>query len=141
VGIGVATGCDEVFITRDPDLVEADRLLPLLQAPDTTGGAVDWSGTYLVNPWDDHGLVDLDRYPRMAAYLNAHRARLGDRHIARQRPATWYRTIDRVNEGLTGRPKLVLPDMKAAAHPVLDDGAYYPHHNLYYVVSDAWDPE
>ncbi len=141
VGIGVATGCDEVFITRDPDLVEADRLLPLLQAPDTTAGAVDWSGTYLVNPWDDEGLVDLDRYPRMAAYVNAHRARLEGRHIARQRPATWYRTIDRVNEGLTGRPKLVLPDMKAAAHPVLDDGGYYPHHNLYFVVSDAWDPE
>ncbi|HXH58289.1 Eco57I restriction-modification methylase domain-containing protein [Iamia sp.] len=141
VGIGVATGCDEVFITRDPHLVEADRLLPLLQAPDTTGGAVDWSGTYLVNPWDDQGLVDLDRYPRMAAYLNAHRTRLEGRHIARQRPATWYRTIDRVHEGLTGRPKLVLPDMKAAAHPVLDDGGYYPHHNLYYVVSDAWDPE
>ncbi|MCP4308649.1 MAG: SAM-dependent methyltransferase, partial [bacterium] len=43
--------------------------------------------------------------------------------------------------GLQGRPKLVLPDMKAAAHPVLDDGQFYPHHNLYYVVSDAWDLE
>ncbi|MGH3281284.1 MAG: hypothetical protein ACRDNW_19415 [Trebonia sp.] len=24
-------------------------------------------------------------------------------------------------------------------HPVLDDGATYPHHNLYYNVSDTWD--
>ena len=31
--------------------------------------------------------------------------------------------------------------MKAAAHPVLDEGNYYPHHNLYYVVSDEWDLE
>jgi adenine-specific DNA-methyltransferase len=31
--------------------------------------------------------------------------------------------------------------MKAFAHPVLDDGHHYPHHNLYYVVSQAWDPE
>jgi hypothetical protein len=31
--------------------------------------------------------------------------------------------------------------MKAAAHPVLDTGGYYPHHNLYYVVSDTWDLE
>ena len=31
--------------------------------------------------------------------------------------------------------------MKAAAHPVLDRGEFYPHHNLYYVVSDGWDLE
>ncbi len=29
VGIGVATGCDEVYITRDSTFVEVDRLLPL----------------------------------------------------------------------------------------------------------------
>lgn len=141
VGIGVATGCDEVFITTDPDLVEGDRLLPLLQAPDTTTGSVDWSGRYLVNPWNGSGLVDLEAYPRLAAYLHDHSHRLRARHIAKQRPATWYRTIDRVDHRLTDRPKLVLPDMKAAAHPVLDEGGFYPHHNLYYVVSEVWDPE
>ncbi len=31
--------------------------------------------------------------------------------------------------------------MKAAAHPVLDEGGFYPHHNLYFVVSDVWDLE
>ena len=41
----------------------------------------------------------------------------------------------------SARPKLLLPDIKAAAHPVLDRGDYYPHHNLYFVVSDAWDLE
>lgn len=141
VGIGVATGCDDVFITADPDLVECDRLLPLLHAQDTAGGSADWSGRYLVNPWNGSGLVDLDRHPRLAAYLHDNRDRLRARHIAQRRPAAWYRTIDRVDHRLTGRPKLVLPDMKAAAHPVLDDGRFYPHHNLYYVVSDVWDPE
>jgi hypothetical protein len=141
VGIGVATGCDDVFITTDRDLVEGDRLLPLLRAPDTTTGSVDWSGRYLVNPWNGSGLVDLDRYPQLAEYLHDNGHRLRARHIAKQRPATWYRTIDRVDHGLTDRPKLVMPDMKAAAHPVLDEGGFYPHHNLYYVVSDVWDPE
>ena len=141
VGIGVATGCDDVFITANPDLIESDRLLPLLQAPDTTSGSVNWSGRYLVNPWNGSGLVDLDRYPQLAEYLHDNGQRLCARHIAKQRPATWYRTIDRVDHGLTDRPKLVLPDMKAAAHPVLDEGGFYPHHNLYYVVSDVWDPE
>lgn len=141
VGIGVATGCDDIFITDDGDLVENDRLLPLLQANDIADGSASWSGSYLVNPWNGSGLVDLDRYPRLAAYLDDNQRRLRLRHIAQARPATWYRTIDRVHQDLTGRPKLLIPDIKAAAHPVLDEGGHYPHHNLYYVVSDTWDLE
>jgi adenine-specific DNA-methyltransferase len=80
-------------------------------------------------------------YPRLGAYLDDNQYRLRGRHIAQQRPATWYRTIDRVHQDLTARPKLLIPDIKAAAHPVLDEGGYYPHHNLYYVVSDVWDLE
>jgi hypothetical protein len=141
VGIGVATGCDEVYITDDAHLVERDRLLPLLQAGDITDGDAAWSGGYLVNPWDDGGLVDLARYPLLQAYLHAQRERLRSRHTARKNPSQWYRTIDRVHAELQGRPKLVLPDIKAASHPVLDDGRYYPHHNLYFAVSEQWDLE
>lgn len=141
VGIGVATGCDDVFITSDADLVEKDRLLPLLQAPDITTGSIDWSERYLVNPWNGEGLVDLDSYPRLARYMDEHSDRLRARHVAKKRPEVWYRTIDRVHQPLAQQPKLVMPDMKAAAHPVLDNGGYYPHHNLYYIVSDQWDLE
>lgn len=141
VGIGVATGCDKVFITRDLEIVEADRLLPLVQASDTASGAVSWSGTFLVNPWNGDGLVDLTRYPRLKRYFESNAEQLRARHVARKRPAQWYRTIDRVDPDLLDRSKLVLPDLKAAAHPVLDDGTCYPHHNLYYVVSDTWDLE
>ena len=35
----------------------------------------------------------------------------------------------------------MLPDLKAVAHPVLDEGRHYPHHNLYVVTSQAWDLE
>ncbi|MCA1706011.1 MAG: Eco57I restriction-modification methylase domain-containing protein, partial [Actinobacteria bacterium] len=141
VGIGVATGCDDVYITQDAELVESDRLLPLLQAGHIGGGEAAWSGGYLVNPWDDTGLVDLARYPRFRGYLRANAGRLRIRHTARKNPAQWYRTIDRVHSDLRARPKLLLPDIKAAAHPVLDDGRYYPHHNLYFVISDSWDLE
>ncbi len=139
VGIGIATGCDDVYITKDADLVENDRLLPLLQAADITAGEAAWSGGYLVNPWDDDGLVDLNQYPRLHGYLRANAEALRGRHTARKNPLQWYRTIDRVHFDLQARPKLVLPDIKAASHPVLDDGQYYPHHNLYFVVSDQWD--
>ncbi len=138
VGIGVASGCDAVYVTEDPDEVENDRLLPLLRAGDTATGVAAWSGAYLVNPWDAHGLVDLHRFPRLRSYLELHEKQLRGRHIALRRPEHWYRTIDRVDPDLLGRRKLVLPDLKASAHPVLDQGGHYPHHNLYFVVSEGW---
>jgi hypothetical protein len=141
VGIGVATGADSVYLTHDPDLVEPDRLLPLAMAGDTARGSVAWSGTYLVSPWRDGRLVDLADYPRLRKYLAAHGARVRGRHIAQRNPRSWYRTIDRVEPGLRERPKLLLPDLKASIHPVLEDGRLYPHHNVYFVTSDGWDLE
>ncbi|MHB8340571.1 MAG: Eco57I restriction-modification methylase domain-containing protein [Mycobacteriales bacterium] len=139
VGIGVATGADSLYLTDDPDLVEPDRLLPLVMAGDTTGGTVSWSGTYLVSPWRDGQLVDLADYPRLRTYLAAHDKAIRARHVARRNAKSWYRTIDRVEPGLLERSKLLLPDLKASIHPVLEDGRRYPHHNLYFVTSDAWD--
>jgi adenine-specific DNA-methyltransferase len=39
------------------------------------------------------------------------------------------------------REKLYLADMKLQATPFLDRGTTYPHHNLYFVVSERWDME
>ncbi|MDE0700522.1 MAG: N-6 DNA methylase [Acidimicrobiaceae bacterium] len=141
VGIGVATGCDEVFVVADAPGVESCRLLPMLTAHDISSGAPDWTGRFLVNPWEEGQLVELDDYPGLACYLQSHGTRIKQRHVARLRPDSWYRTIDRVDPELQARPKLLLPDLKSAAHPVLDVGGFYPHHNLYYVVSDKWDLE
>lgn len=141
VGIGIATGADDVYISKNAELVEPERLLPLLRAGDIASGEVRWSGEYLVNPWDDEGLVDLASHPRLAAYLNRHRRTIRNRHIARRRPDAWYRTIDRVMPGLQHQRKLLLPDIKASSHPVLDDGEFYPHHNLYCITSEGWDLE
>ncbi len=141
VGIGVATGADSVFLTDDPDLVEQDRLLPLVMAADTRGGTVAWSGKYLVSPWRDGTVVDLEEYPRLRRYLGANEQVVRQRYVAQRNPAHWYRTIDRVEPGLRQRSKLLLPDLKASIHPVLEDGRLYPHHNLYFVRSDTWDLE
>ncbi|MEV4844302.1 Eco57I restriction-modification methylase domain-containing protein [Micromonospora matsumotoense] len=139
VGIGVATGADSVFITTEAD-VEPRQLLPLSMVRDTTSGRHSWSGHYLVNPWDAGGqLVDLAALPRLWAYYQRHSAALKRRHVAGRRPAQWYRTIDKVDHSLVERPKLLFPDMKTTIHPVLDEGGFYPHHNLYYIVSDSWD--
>lgn len=142
VGIGVATGADRVFITKDPHVVEPDRIVPLAMTADTRQGVLQWSGHYLVDPWKQGGgLVDLAAYPRLRAHFQDRRTELEGRNIARRIPGDWYRTIDRVRHELTAQPKLYFPDMKLASNPVLDTGETYPHHNLYYLTSQAWDLE
>jgi len=141
VGIGVATGADEIFITNDSTIVEESRLLPLAMAADMRGGTLSWSGHYLVNPWNNHGLVDLQRYPRLRNYFETHAPQLRDRHVGKRNAEGWYRTIDRVDHRLTNRPKLYIADIKNQLIPVLDDGSTYPHHNLYWVSSVTWDVE
>lgn len=141
VSIGVATGSDKAYVTKDPDVVEGDRMLPLAMRRDLMSGTFDWQGNYLVNPWDDSGrLIDLADYPRMAAYLGNHPA-LKERFVARKNPRRWHRTIDKVHADVINKPKLLLQDMKAHIHPVLETGGFYPHHNLYYIVSEKWDME
>ncbi|WP_079127351.1 Eco57I restriction-modification methylase domain-containing protein [Streptomyces sp. TP-A0874] len=140
VGIGIATGADKVFLTKDKDLVEEDRLLPMAMVRDTASGTITWDGTHLVNPWTESGdLVDLDAYPRLASYFEKHGEALRKRYVAVKQPQRWYKTIDKVDHQLTHRQKLLFPDMKLRIHPVLDQGRLYPHHNLYFIVSDVWD--
>jgi len=143
VGIGVATGADKVFITKDACLVEKDRLLPLAMAGDTKSGKLQWSGHYLVDPWDreTHKTVDLNGYPELRAYFDKHETCLRGRNVGQRKPDQWYRTIDPVHHWLTDKRKLLFPDIKNVIHPVLDDGALYPHHNLYYVISRDWPME
>lgn len=141
VGIGVATGADKIFITKDEALVERSRLLPLAMASDISSGRLKWAGNYLVNPWDEDGLIDWGQYPQLKAYLERHREVLARRHVAQKNGRSWARTIDRVNSTLTARPKLYVADIKDRLNPVLDRGETYPHHNLYFVQSDGWDLE
>jgi adenine-specific DNA-methyltransferase len=141
VGIGVATGNDRVYITTDAELVEPSRLLKLALAKDLTGGTVIWSGHYLVNPWNEDGLVNLRVYPKLQAYYEQHAAALKKRHTAERSVDKWYKTIDRINHTLIYTHKLYIPDIKNTLEPVLDRGETYPHHNLYFIQSDEWDLE
>ena len=141
VGIGVATGADKAFIGDFDALdVEPDRKLPLVATRDVKSGEVVWQGQGVINPFaDDGSLVDLQDYPRLSRYLGARKAAIAKRHCAQKAPANWYRTIDRIWPELTRTPKLLIPDIKGSAHIVYEGGDFYPHHNLYYVLSEAWD--
>lgn len=141
VGIGVATGADKAFIGNFESLdVESDRKIPLVATRDIQSGEVVWQGQGVINPFaDDGGLVDLRDYPKLASYLEERKSVIAKRHCAQKAPSNWYRTIDRIWPELTSKPKLLIPDIKGEAHIVFEPGKLYPHHNLYYVVSDTWD--
>lgn len=141
VGIGVATGADQVFIGPFNELdVEPDRKLPLAMTHDIVDGVVKWQGLGVINPFGSDGkLVALQDYPKLAAYLEKHGAAIKARHISKKHPNRWYRTIDRIYPELVHVPKLLVPDIKGKAHIVHEPGWLYPHHNLYFVTASQWD--
>ncbi|MDN5923455.1 MAG: Eco57I restriction-modification methylase domain-containing protein [Xanthomonadales bacterium] len=141
VGIGVATGCDRVFIDAMDTLpVEPERKLPLVMARDLVDGHIRWGGKAVLNPFDASGqLVPLESFPRFKCYLDVHRDSVAARHVAQRNPDGWYRTIDRIQPGLLETPKLLVPDIKGEGVFVMDEGHYYPHHNLYFITSSEWD--
>ncbi|WP_370321566.1 N-6 DNA methylase [Actinoplanes sp. ATCC 53533] len=143
VGIGLASGADEVYVTTNGTVAEEARMLPMVMREDLSSGEVDWSGHYLINPWDPEGLVNLADWPLLNAYFRRHWDVLAARNVGRRNPGREHRTIDRVIEGLQQRPKLLLADMSRRIWPVLDNGKYYPHHNLYWIHEDEsdWDLE
>ena len=139
IGIGVATGADSIFISSElPGLVEPELLLPALNAKDLRGDTMNWHQEYLLNPYTPSGeLISLSRYPLAARYLESHRERLSDRHIARKNASRWYKTIDRINPQLRTEAKILLPDMSGNRYIFVDEGQYYPLHNLYYVTGHS----
>lgn len=143
VGIGVASGADRVFIGPMNELdVEDERKLPLAMTRDLQEGVVQWRGLGVVNPFEEDGsLADFARYPRFAAYMEKHADALKARHCAQRANGSWYRTIDRITPSLAQKPKLLIPDIKGDATIVLEAGQLYPHHNLYFIVSDEWPLE
>lgn len=141
VGIGVATGADRVYIGPFDRLdVEPDCKLPLVTTRDIESGTVQWRGLGVINPFRADGkLVDLRQYPKLTRYLEQHAETIRNRNCAKRNPGSWYRTIDRIYPDLARQPKLLIPDIKGEAHIVHEEGRLYPHHNLYFITSEAWD--
>lgn len=141
IGIGLATGRDSVFITDEEGIVEEERMLPAFDMRDWRRGRASRK-RWFINPWDaDGSLIDLEKYPKTKAYFYANAEELRSRHVAKKNADAWYRTIDKVNRSLIGRPMLLFPDMAAKADPVYSDGSKYPCHNCYWLIADSWDLE
>lgn len=144
IGIGVASGADDIYINAHRNTnIEPNCLLPLVASEDIHNGCITWDERYLLNPYDDNDdmqMRDLSRYPLAAAYFDAHASKLKARYCARKHPHDWYRTLDRVKYALLRSPKILIPDIQLGGNVALDDkGSYYPHHNVYWITSTKWN--
>ncbi len=133
-GIGVATGADRIFINSNLiSLVEEELLIPVINSRDLTDNRFNWSGACILNPYKPDGtLIDLNRYPKARKYLNDFRPLLESRHIVRK-GRCWYALIDKIKPGLISRPKILLPDISCNRKIFVDDGNFYPAHNIYFI--------
>ena len=144
IGIGVASGADDIYINAQRVAsIEPSCLLPLVASEDIHDGRISWDERYLLNPYDDNDdtqLRDLARYPLAAAYFDSHAPKLKARYCARKHPHDWYRTLDRVKYALWRSPKILIPDIQLGGNVALDEcGSYYPHHNVYWITSRKWN--
>ena len=144
IGIGVASGADDIYVDPQHNSeIERDCLLPLVASEDIRGGRIEWNSRYMLNPYDqndDRRMRDLSKYPKTGAYLMRHADRLKSRYCARMHPDDWYRTLDRISYGTFRSSKLLLPDIQLGGNVALDEhGEFYPHHNVYWITSRSWN--
>ncbi|GAB1451676.1 Eco57I restriction-modification methylase domain-containing protein [Draconibacterium sp.] len=141
IGIGVATGADKIFIINEAkkNEIENSRLLPLVTTKDLLPDRINWRRKFVINPYENGHLCDLDNYPKLKYYLGQHQEKLKQRHTAKANPEKWFKTIDKIKPELQSKPKLLLPDIAGIKRLLIDDGEFYPHHNLYYITSQPVD--
>ena len=140
--IGAATGSNEVYIV-DSDFIntkiEEERLIPVITASELRSGSIVWRKKYLVNTYDEKGVINLNEYPKLAKYLNSHKEDPCKRHSAQYDGNKWFKTIDRVCEKRAKMEKLLIPDISSNPIVVYDQGKYHPNNSIYYVCSEKWD--
>ncbi len=142
IKIGVASGCDQIYIIDKPHGIESSRLLPLVMRSNIVKGKIKNVSKFIINTFEDNGpAIDLKKYPGLKTYFEKHSSDIRNRHVAKKNPSAWFRTIDRVYPEFVSRPKLLIPDIAGSNEVTFDRGEYYPHHNLYFLISDDWDLE
>jgi len=141
IGIGVATGADKVFIINEAqkDKIENSRFLPIITTKDLLSDKINWRKQFVINPYENGHLCDLEKYPKLKHYFEQHKEKLKQRHTAKTNPEKWFKTIDKIKPELVTKPKLLLPDIAGIKKLLIDSGEFYPHHNLYYITGQSID--
>ncbi len=149
VRVGIKTTADRVFIRREwkEPRPEAALLRPLLThrvAARWRMGAPDRRVLYphaVAN--GRRTAVELERYPRARAYLEAHRDRLAAREYLRASGRRWYEIWVPQDPARWRRPKIVWPDISEEPRFALDETGAIVNGDCYWMtlkdgVPDGW---
>jgi methylase of polypeptide subunit release factors len=150
ISAGLATGLNGCFVLSADDThgVEPELLRPAVRGRDVRAGELLDSGRRLLVPYrfepnEKPSLVDLDEWPGAAAWLEAHREALENRHCVRVWEKSWFDLHDPVVVDLASRPKILCPDLAREPRFAFDSGGLVPLHSAYYLVlreDDGLDP-
>lgn len=140
IGIGVATGRDSIFIsTSFQGRIEDELLIPIITSKGVKSSTIQWKGNFIINPFKDNGdLINLDDFPLAKNYFLENKEELSKRHVVKKDQRKYYKTIDKIHKKLVKQPKILLPDISGNRFIHVDDGNYYPHHNLYYITGGTY---
>ena len=98
-----------------------------------------WREKYLINTYDENGVINLDDYPKLSGYLHSHQEELCKRYVAKKDTVKWFKTIDRVYESRAKMRKLLIPDISSEPIVLYDNGKYHPNNSIYYICSEKWN--
>lgn len=135
--IGAATGNNKIYFVSDELDIEPCRKIPMVKAGDIKDGFHKNAYQFIVNTYDTNGVLDLTQYPKLQEYLESHSSVLKSRHVAKNNPNTWFKTIDRVYPERARREKLLIPDIKSQLTVVYSKG-FHPNNSIYYICSNSW---
>ncbi|WP_405633158.1 Eco57I restriction-modification methylase domain-containing protein [Pseudoalteromonas sp. Ld20] len=135
--IGAATGNNKVYVVNGNLDIEQCRKIPMVKAGDLKDGYHRDAQQFLINTYDENGVIDLERFPKLQSYLEIHSEVLKSRHIAKKQPDAWFKTIDRVYPERADKAKLLIPDIKSQLTVIYSEG-FHPNNSIYYICSESW---
>lgn len=140
VYIGTATGANSVFIIGNNDAeIELSRLVPVITARELAKPEPKKNHKYIINTYDESGIIDIDKYPNLKKYLEGYRDILSNRHIARKDSKHWYKTIDKIPMDRVSKEKLLIPDIRSESKVYYSAGGVQPNNSIYYICSEEWN--
>ncbi len=142
VRVGPALGHSPAYVLEPNERdVESELLRPWVDGSEISEGSVTWAGRRIVVMWDTHGrLLELEKFPLLAARLERFRKQLKQRSVVRN-GAPWFRPIDHVRAADWTRPKLLVPELAKTPRLAIDRSGAIPSHGVYAIFAPDDDVE
>jgi len=149
--VGVKTTADPVFIKKDwKELKELEPEKDLIHTLISGDNVERWKlNEYqrlelLYTHYDNEGkkaVIDLDKYPKAASYLETHRERLEGRSYVIKAKRKWFEIWVPQNPSAWKHPKLVFPDISVESRFYLDTSGSIVNGNCYWIAAENKESE